>query len=437
MATTFDLGPTSHLSEGPQGPDRIQEWRHEVYDVFRVEPNTADTMDGTLAIPLDGPMPLRTRRLLFAPVIDSDDEDVDKPRCKVKRRTSSRDSQRRRDALLIGKEGSRQRRRWENGKLSIHAVHRLMHVPNAQPPLPSDWEVHPTHTVHYDLPYHVAQFWDCGMREMINERRAAQAVLRRQQDVAHQSQTPAPGREKNAKKGLKKSPKKNPKSPRKSSVKAKANENTPDSASVSPSPTFGMVTRDLRVAVKKSETIKLWVRALEEPVRQYVFAAEAARRASDGALMQKSEAAATEISPPSSDLDDNDDDGSIIIPSDASAASATYAVSDQDDDELVFVGRRSLVDKEAQASWKHAHREVNQVPVDSGILFDSLGDGETGSFKRWIAHSLSEYYGLTSQSTNTNGSNRVVYVSLREEAMRAGAGPILIPRPMWELFEAC
>lgn len=251
-----------------------------------------------------------------------------------------------------------------------------MHVPNAQPPLPSDWEVRPTHTVHYDLPYHLAQFWDCGMREMINERRAAEAVLRRQQVVAHQSQTPVLRQSKNGKK----SPKKSPRSPKKCSKKAKTVEaQTPGSVSASPSPTFGMVTRDLRVAVKKSETIKLWVRALEEPVRQYVFAAEAARRALDNESMEQSEAAAADISPPSSVIDD--DDISVVIPSDDSTASATYAVSDQDDDELVFVGRRSLVNKEAQASWKHAHREVNQVAVDSGILFDSLGDGETGSFK--------------------------------------------------------
>ncbi|CAK7566757.1 MAG: hypothetical protein SEPTF4163_004709 [Sporothrix epigloea] len=426
MATTLDLAPSGHLYEGSQSPDRIQEWRQDVYDVFRVDADTTDALGDALTIPLDQPIPLRTRKILFAPVIDSDDEDVDKPRSgyKAKRRTSSRDSQRRRDALLIGKEGSRQRRRWEND--------RLMHVPNAQPPLPSDWEVRPTHTVHYDLPYHLAQFWDCGMREMINERRAAEAVLRRQQVVAHQSQTPVLRQSKNGKK----SPKKSPRSPKKCSKKAKTVEaQTPGSVSASPSPTFGMVTRDLRVAVKKSETIKLWVRALEEPVRQYVFAAEAARRALDNESMEQSEAAAADISPPSSVIDD--DDISVVIPSDDSTASATYAVSDQDDDELVFVGRRSLVNKEAQASWKHAHREVNQVAVDSGILFDSLGDGETGSFKRWIAHSLSEYYGLTSQSTNTDGSNRVVYVCLREEAISAGAGPILIPRPMWELFEAC
>lgn len=33
----------------------------------------------------------------------------------LRRKSSQRDSMRRRDALLKGKEGSRQRRRWENG----------------------------------------------------------------------------------------------------------------------------------------------------------------------------------------------------------------------------------------------------------------------------------------------------------------------------------
>ena len=34
-----------------------------------------------------------------------------------------------------------------------------MHVPNAQPPLPSDWEVHPTYPVH-SVPYYLAPLWD-------------------------------------------------------------------------------------------------------------------------------------------------------------------------------------------------------------------------------------------------------------------------------------
>ncbi|KAL1891853.1 hypothetical protein Sste5346_007397 [Sporothrix stenoceras] len=413
MATaSFERGPPVELEEKLQ---HTEQWTRSILESLGMSPDARDTGGEPLTIPLDEPAQPRQRKIVLGPAIaDSDDdgdEDVAAPRATfLKRRHSQRDSQRRRDMLLKGKEGSRQRRRWEND--------RLLHVPNAQPPLPSDWEVRPTHTVHYNLPYHLAQFWDRGLREMVNERLAAEAVLRRKQLVAQQA-------------GITGSPKSKKGKKSKKAKKSSSASGSTSASSTSTSPTFGMVTRDLRQAVKKSETIKLWVRALEEPVRQYVFAAEAARRASEG---DEEIIAAVTANLSASSLEDDDDRSEI--PSDPTAASDTYAVSDQDDDELVFVGRRTIVEKEAQASWKRAHREVGNQTTDSGILFDALGDGETGSFKRWIAHSLSDYYGLTSQSTNIDASNRVVYVSLRDEATRSGAGPILIPRPMWELFEA-
>lgn len=39
---------------------------------------------------------------------------------------------------------------------------RLLNNPWAQPPLPSDWEVHPTHPKH-TVPYFLAPLWDAGM----------------------------------------------------------------------------------------------------------------------------------------------------------------------------------------------------------------------------------------------------------------------------------
>ncbi|KAI9800881.1 MAG: hypothetical protein M1825_003664 [Sarcosagium campestre] len=67
-----------------------------------------------------------------------------------------RDSQKRREALLKGKEGSRRRQRWEND--------RLLNNPYAQPPLPSDWEVHPTYPRHATVPYYLAPLWDAGLK---------------------------------------------------------------------------------------------------------------------------------------------------------------------------------------------------------------------------------------------------------------------------------
>ncbi|KAF2423471.1 hypothetical protein EJ08DRAFT_672531 [Tothia fuscella] len=71
----------------------------------------------------------------------------------LRRKTSNRDSLRHREAVLKGKEGSRQRRRWEND--------RLLGNPHAQPPLPIDWEVKPTYPVQ-SVPYYLAPLWDAG-----------------------------------------------------------------------------------------------------------------------------------------------------------------------------------------------------------------------------------------------------------------------------------
>ncbi|KAL6244251.1 hypothetical protein RBB50_008493 [Rhinocladiella similis] len=69
------------------------------------------------------------------------------------RKVVRRDSIERREAFLRGKEGSRQRRRWENA--------RLLSNPWAEPPLPSDFEVHPTYP-RRTVPYYLAPLWDAA-----------------------------------------------------------------------------------------------------------------------------------------------------------------------------------------------------------------------------------------------------------------------------------
>jgi hypothetical protein len=82
-----------------------------------------------------------------------------------------RDSLNRRQALLKGKEGSRRRQRWEND--------RLLNNPHAEPPLPSDWQVRPTHNAH-NVPYFLAPLWDTAARTQpaSPEEAAAQKVTR-------------------------------------------------------------------------------------------------------------------------------------------------------------------------------------------------------------------------------------------------------------------
>jgi hypothetical protein len=48
----------------------------------------------------------------------------------------------------------------------------FLHVPNAQPPLPSDWEVHPTYPVH-SVPYYLAPLWDAGIKHRAEEKRTS------------------------------------------------------------------------------------------------------------------------------------------------------------------------------------------------------------------------------------------------------------------------
>jgi hypothetical protein len=59
--------------------------------------------------------------------------------------------------------------------ICISHTDRLLHVPNAQPPLPSDWEVRPTYPVH-TVPYYLAPLWDAGVRHRAEEMRAAKKL---------------------------------------------------------------------------------------------------------------------------------------------------------------------------------------------------------------------------------------------------------------------
>ncbi|GKT61786.1 UV-damaged DNA-binding protein [Colletotrichum tofieldiae] len=251
----------------------------------------------------------------------------------IRRPLSRRDSQKKRDALLKGNEGSRQRRRWEND--------RLVGVPNAQPPLPGDWEIHPTYPVQV-VPYQIAQFWDTGLRQRIEDKTSKLQAQRKKQQRKNGSAT-----------GLE----------------------------------VGEVPRDLRDTAKRTPAVRGWVRVLEEPVRNF--------------LKERSE--------------ESDAEG------------------DSEDEEIVFVGRKGMA--AAGKGWKKARREVGSEKVDTGMVFDSLGDDESASFKRWLTHSISDYYGLQSHSVTTGEpARKVVYVTVRDPSKRSGPKKRTgLPRPLWEM----
>ncbi|UNI13406.1 hypothetical protein JDV02_000154 [Purpureocillium takamizusanense] len=267
-----------------------------------------------------------------------------------RRPPSARDSQRKRDALLRGKEGSRQRRRWEND--------RLIGVPNVQPPLPSDWEVRPAHPVRR-VPYQLAQFWDRGVRQRIEDKTSALQAARKKQQRNAGSAT-----------GL----------------------------------GVGEVPRDLRESAKRNPVIRSWVRSLEDPVRQYLVDEQGRRRR--GETEQRSDSIET------------DDE------------------LDSEDEEIVFVGRKSAMrelKEKREARHKMARREVEHETVDSGLVFDSFGEGENAAFKRWLTHSISDYYGLASRSVVVRNSCKVVYVGLHQGHHLSKPSFGSLPVPLWQL----
>ncbi|KAE8350179.1 R3H-associated N-terminal domain-containing protein [Aspergillus coremiiformis] len=109
----------------------------------------------TLSIPLDDPVP-STGSTTFPRVRvlgRTSTEAQQVPSVSFRRREPlRRDSLKRREALLKGKDGSRRRQRWEND--------RLLHNPWAEPPSPNDWAVGPTYTRHEPMPYYLAPLWD-------------------------------------------------------------------------------------------------------------------------------------------------------------------------------------------------------------------------------------------------------------------------------------
>jgi hypothetical protein len=116
-----------------------------------------------------------------------------------------------------------------------NVVDHLLHVPNVQPPQPSDWQIHPTHPVLPTVPYALAQYWDRGLRERAEERKAAFAAHRKKTHLVVTGVVA-------------------------STAAARAAE-----ADV------GKVPKDLRAKAKKTPAVKSWLRVLEEPVRQFLM----------------------------------------------------------------------------------------------------------------------------------------------------------------------
>ncbi|KAH8690896.1 R3H-associated N-terminal domain-containing protein [Talaromyces proteolyticus] len=120
-----------------------------------LDPPSSSALRGTstpLSIPLDDPIATKAENSPPRVKIIGKPQEENDSSTYHRREPIRRDSLKRRESLLKGKEGSRRRQRWEND--------RLLTNPWAQPPAPSDWFVQPTHTRHDPLPYYLAPLWD-------------------------------------------------------------------------------------------------------------------------------------------------------------------------------------------------------------------------------------------------------------------------------------
>ena len=126
---------------------------------------------------------------------------------------------------------------------------------------------------------------------------------------------------------------------------------------------------------------------------------------------------------------------------------------------------------EGKKAWKKARKEGASREPETGMVLDSLGDDETSAFRyvfsvvfapllfafmgwvcsrvyfcrdyyrRWLTHSISDYYGLDSKSVTVGSpARRVVYVGVKQVGLRGGKHAasasvrLVLPPPLWEMF---
>ncbi|KAL5325643.1 hypothetical protein ACEPPN_006771 [Leptodophora sp. 'Broadleaf-Isolate-01'] len=152
MAIYSSVPPPSQATL-PIQPINIESWTTtSALSSLTISPSARGTGPGvTLSIPLD-----LTDEIEARPSPKKSVKDAGAGREKMRK-----DSMKRREALLKGKEGSRRRQRWENDN--------LLNNPHVQPPLPSDWAPSATHRVTH-VPYYLAPLWDAGIAHRASER---------------------------------------------------------------------------------------------------------------------------------------------------------------------------------------------------------------------------------------------------------------------------
>lgn len=311
------------------------------------------------------------------------------------RKILRRDSLDRREALLKGKEGSRQRRRWEND--------RLLNNPHAEPPLPQDWEVRPTYPVRR-IPYYLAPLWDAAefqraVESKLKGRRGTKSAKRRAQS------------------GMGVSP-------------------FEEAASSIP--------KEIRSRLKHARSAKGMLQDLEENVRQFLSQwNEQERRLRQMGLHD---------APRPKHHHELPHRPKTAVRSD----SAIHSDSEDEDEEIVFVGRAgATIIPDPSPTTKHEQSIEYETLLSDLLVHEGLEDDKAAGFGRWLTHCIGSYYGLRTWSVTTNTTidgdavmigmdagerkMRQAYVGI-DERVRGWMGSSLdsgrdfeLPRPLWTM----
>ncbi|KAL2121197.1 hypothetical protein VTJ04DRAFT_5224 [Mycothermus thermophilus] len=395
------------LSDASTATVDIEAWTVAALQSLNIAPVARGT-GGALSIALDdeagassaAAAGLKLRGVKFG----ADGEEQEDGSRRLRRTPSRRDSLRKRESLLMGKEGSRQRRRWEND--------HLVHVPNVVPPLPSDFQIHPTHRVLPPVPYQLAQYWDVGgLRERVEARKEEEK--QRRLYGSGSSKGKGKGKRSKAVAG------------RGEASNAQEKEAVGDAAAVASTAVstryqqhhLNRVPRDLRATVKRTPAAREWLRALEQPVREFVVRCGLASAAAP-------------------DNNNKSDGESDMV---------------TEDEEIVFVGRNgSMRDgKPPRDERGDSSKTRSGAGGATGGMVLEVEEGGGGAFQRWLTHSISDYYGLDSKSVTVgNPARRVVYVAVKQQkppskspknklqpaSRHTEKQQAVLPPPLWEML---
>ncbi|EEH38831.1 hypothetical protein PAAG_08558 [Paracoccidioides lutzii Pb01] len=263
-----------------------------------------------------------------------------------------RDSLKRRDALLKGKEGSRRRQRWEND--------RLLNNPWAQPPSAIDWQVQPTYP-RRTVPYYLAPLWDSHF--------------------AAKEHSKISGGTRKDKQG--------------------------------PNSDFqSQITKELRLRLKHARAARGLLRDLEEEIRRFVGKYHenqtvAQDEVSEVTLPQLSHEERRKLQQDVGKENQNQNQNQKAEANSDSDDGEVVFVGRK----AQMHNRRSCTERSEKSSNPEIARAKQK---DSEMMvFESLEEDRAARFGRWLVHALASYYGLRTWSVIFgNPARREVYVGI-------------------------